>query len=74
MLEKREGERENNKRERKDGEGVQVVLIIFFWDGTLGGFQLRSAGRDRTRDSHQCKGMISDGLFARNRWKERSNE
>ena len=47
---KRERERESNKRERKDGEGVQVVLIILFGMGTLGGFQLRSAGRDRTRD------------------------
>ena len=39
-------------RERKDGEGVQVMLIIFGM-GTLGGFQLRSAGRDRTRDKVQ---------------------
>ena len=51
MLEKGEGEGENNKKEQKDGEGVQVVLIILFGMGTLGGFQLRSAGRDRTRDS-----------------------
>ena len=52
---------------------MQVDVDNIIWDGDTRGFSAQVSGT-RPRLGLGCKGMISDGLLARNRWEERSNE